>query len=299
MIRRTIVLSTPSYLYTSKNQLKIRFKDKLREEASVPLEDLGIVLLESQQITITNGLLAKFADYKIAVYTCDTKHMPISLMLPMAGHTLTGERYRQQMNVSVPLKKGLWKQTIKAKINNQAKLLERMGYDARPLFKWSSKVLSGDSGFHESRAAAYYWPKLMNSDAFRRDPDGDPPNNLFNYAYAILRGIIARAIVGSGMLPALGIFHKNKYNAYALADDIMEPYRPFADGMVMDLYNSNKDIIELNTEVKQYLLKLPKVDVIIDGKRSPLFVAASRTTNSLYECFEGNRRKLLYPDYEV
>lgn len=292
-------MSKPSYLSTRQEQLLIRYPGKENEEKSVPIEDIGIILLESPQITMTNGLLNKFSENKTAVIVCDKKHMPNSLMLPMKGHTLIGERYRYQIGASVPLKKGLWKQTIKAKIHNQAKVLEMLGEDPEPLYKWSAKVLSGDSGFHESRAAAYYWPRLMQSPTFRRDPDGDPPNNLFNYIYAILRGIIARAIVGSGLLPGLGIFHKNKYNAYALADDIMEPYRPIADALVMNLYLNSEVHPKLNTATKRHLLMLPEVDVLIDDKRSPLMVAASRTSNSLFECFEGSRRKLLYPEYEI
>ncbi len=299
MIKRTVVLSKPSYLSTKQEQMVIRYPGEDEDKIRVPIEDIGLVLLESQQITITNGLLNKLVENKAVVVSCDKKHMPASLTLPMSGHTLSGERYKHQIKASLPLKKGLWKQTIKAKLINQGRVLEFLGEDPEPLYKWSKKVLSGDSGFHESRAAAYYWPRLIKSPTFRRDPEGDPPNNLFNYTYAILRGIIARALVGSGLLPGLGIFHKNKYNSYPLADDIMEPYRPLADALVMDLYMSCEKHPKLDTFTKSNLLTLPTMDVLVGGNKSPLMVAASRTSNSLYECFEGTRRKILYPEYAV
>jgi CRISPR-associated protein Cas1 len=298
MIKRTLLLAKPSYVSTSNQQLKISFVSDEEDDAMVPIEDIGLVLLENQQITITNGALNKLMEHKVVLVQCDSRHMPNGIMLPMEGNTLLSERYRIQLNASVPLRKSLWKQTVQAKLFNQARVLESVGANFAPLDRWRMKVLSGDTGCLEARGASYYWPRVMKDKDFRRDPHGEIPNHFFNYAYAILRATIARALVSSGLLPAMGIFHRNKYNAFCLADDVMEPYRPFADNLVLSLISNNgNDVGELDTQAKRHLLQVPALDVHIEGKKSPLWVAASRTSNSLFECFEGSRKKILYPEY--
>ena len=223
--------------------------------------------------------------------------MPISLLQPLVGHSEQTERIRYQLNASVPLQKNLWQQTISAKISNQACFMDIRDIPARKMHKWANEVKSGDTENHESRAAVYYWQHIFGMDDFKRGQHGDAPNNLLNYGYAILRGITARALVSSGMLPSVGIFHRNKYNAFCLADDIMEPYRVFVDVLVNDIVQSDEPYKELTTSLKTGLLQLPVMDVIIDGNKSPLMVAMSRTTNSLYECFTGISRKVLYPEF--
>ena len=259
-------------------------------------------MLENQQITITNGLLEKLVNNNVALINCDQQHLPIGLLMPLNGHTEQSERFKNQINSSIPLKKNLWQQTISAKIANQGELLRENGIAMRKMELWAKEVTSGDSLNHESRAAVFYWQSLSpilnrNEQLFLRGQDGLPPNNLLNYGYAILKAITARAIVSSGMLPTLGIFHRNKYNAYCLADDIMEPYRPFVDKIVCEILKKEIVVDELTTEIKKQLLNIVAIDVIIDGKKSPLMVAMSRTTNSLNECFEGSARKILYPEY--
>ncbi len=216
----------------------------------------------------------------------------------MVGHSEQTERIRHQLNASQPLQKNLWQQTISAKIINQANFLENRSIPARKMYKWVSEVKSGDIENHESRAAVYYWSNIFRLENFTRQPKGDAPNQLLNYGYAILRGITARALVSSGMLPSVGIFHHNKYNAFCLADDIMEPYRVYVDVLVNDIVHSGESYEELNTSLKMCLLELPAMNVLIDGKQSPLMVAMSRTTNSLYECFAGISRKILYPVFK-
>jgi len=225
-------------------------------------------------------------------------------LMPLNGHSEQSERFRNQINASLPLKKNLWQQTVTAKILNQAALLKENGVTVQNMLHWAKSVTSGDTQNHEARAAAYYWQNLFDvpdlpdgKTGFNRQQGGIPPNNLLNYGYAILRGITARAIVSSGMHPTLGIFHRNKYNAYCLADDIMEPYRPFVDLVVKDIVQTEDNIEELTVELKAQLLGVIAIDVMLDGKRSPLMVAMSRTTNSLYECFSGISRKILYPEY--
>ncbi|AWG23090.1 subtype II CRISPR-associated endonuclease Cas1 [Flavobacterium faecale] len=295
MIKRTLFFGNPAYLSTKNEQLVISYPDKSLETKTVAIEDIGVIVLENQQITITNGLLEKLTNNNVALINCDQYHLPIGLLMPLSGHTEQTERFKNQINASVPLKKNLWQQTISSKISNQAGLLKEKGIPCRKMEIWAKEVSSGDALNHESRAAVFYWANLFTIENFTRGQKEIAPNNLLNYGYAILRGITARALVSSGMLPTLGIFHRNKYNAYCLADDIMEPYRPYVDLIVSNIIENEDTIEELTIDMKKQLLSIASIDVCIDGKNSPLMVAMSRTTNSLNECFEGSSRKLLYP----
>lgn len=294
MIKRTLHFGNPAYLSTKNHQLVVSYPNG-EPCKTVAIEDVGVIVLEDQQITISNGLLEKLTANNVAVITCNSQHLPTGLLLPLNGHTEQSERYKNQINCSVPLKKNLWQQTVVAKINNQAALLKTKGFDTEKMDYWARSVTSGDIQNHEARAAAYYWKNILGIEGFNRYRDGMPPNNLLNYGYAILRAVCARALVSSGLLPTLGIFHRNKYNAYCLADDIMEPYRPFVDLIVCQLIANNSTVEELTTELKKQLLGVVAIDVIMENKKSPLMVAMSRTTNSLNECFEGTSRKILYP----
>ena len=298
MIKRTLFFGNPAYLSTHNEQLIVKFPEDDKPDKTIPIEDLGYVVLEHPQITLTNGLLMKLMQNKTAVITCDKQHLPCSLLQPLVGHTEQTERMRDQLNASVPLKKQLWQQTVIAKVENQADHLMRYARNALKLQRWSKEVKSGDSTNIEAYAAAYYFQTLFDQfPDFSRNQKGIPPNNLLNYGYAILRAVTARALVSSGLLPSVGIFHRNKYNAFCLADDVMEPYRPYVDSAVFDLVETGCQIEELNTGLKTALLKIPAMDVILDGKQSPLMVAMSRTTNSLYDCFAGISRKILYPTF--
>ena len=205
----------------------------------------------------------------------------------------------------MPLKKQLWQQTIKAKIENQAAVLSCCtGKEIGCMQAWANDVRSGDPDNLEGRAAAYYWKSLFADidglENFTRNRDGIQPNSLLNYGYAILRAVVARAIVSSGMLPTLGIHHHNRYNAYCLADDIMEPYRPYVDEIVFNIVETyGAANIELTKDIKARLLSIPTTEVVIAGKRSPLMIAASQTTASLYRCFSGELRRIIYPDKQV
>lgn len=302
MIKRTIFFGNPAYLSTKNEQIVISFPDKEQETKTVAIEDIGVIVLENQQITITNGLLEKLIHNNVALINCNQQHLPIGLLMPLDGHTEQSERFKHQINASLPLKKNLWQQTISAKINNQAGLLKEKGFPCRKMELWAKEVTSGDAENHESRAAVFYWqslsPILTNGkNDFTRGQKEGAPNHLLNYGYAILRALTARAIVSSGMLPTMGIFHRNKYNAYCLADDIMEPYRPYVDLIVCHICESEDAIEELTTDIKKQLLSIASIDVFIDGKNSPLMVAMSRTTHSLQECFAGKARKILYPSF--
>ncbi|GAA5221149.1 type II CRISPR-associated endonuclease Cas1 [Membranihabitans marinus] len=295
MIKRTIFFGNPVYLRTEQQQMVVDYKDSKKKAARLPIEDIGIIVLEHPQITLTHGLMQRLTAQKVVLITCDQRHMPCGLMLAVEGHSEQSQRLQIQVEVSKPLKKQLWQQTVRTKIRNQGLVLERLGKDGRTLEYWSKQVQSGDAKNHEAFAAAHYWQHLFGIDEFQRDRDGLPPNNLLNYGYAILRAIAARSLVATGLHPGLGIFHKNKYNAYCLADDIMEPYRPMVDRLVTELVDEIGYNFILDTGIKRQLLQIPMMDVLIDGKRSPLMNAMLRTCHSLYRCYEGKKRKILYP----
>lgn len=305
MIKRTLFFGNPAYLSLRNSQLVITKPDDgdlppLDSAAvvkTIPIEDVGVVLLDNRQITITSAAISALLDNNVAVITCNSQSMPTGLMLPLDANTLQSERFRHQLESSLPLRKQLWQQTVEAKIRNQAAVLKYVsGNEPRNMVVWSNSVKSGDSENVEARAAAFYWKNLFPSlSFFTRARDGAAPNNLLNYGYAILRAVIARSLVGSGLLPTLGIHHHNRYNAYCLADDIMEPYRPYVDKMIVDIVEE-APCPQLDREMKARLLTIPVLDVDIDGHRSPLIIAASTTTASLYKCFAGNSRKILYPE---
>jgi len=295
MIKRTLYFGNPAYLKTKDEQL-IFEGTASGEIKQVPIEDIGIIILDHQQITITQALIAKLLANNVALITCDNSHHPTGLLLNLDGHTLQSAKFSAQVEASTPLKKQLWQQTISAKIDNQAAILEWLKVPAGNMRSWSKDVKSGDSENHEAMAAAYYWKNIFPEFLqFRRERYGPPPNNLLNYGYAILRAVVARNLVASGLLPTLGIFHKNQYNAYCLADDIMEPYRPFVDRIVFEIVRMNGNYLELSPKMKQQLLNIPAIDVKINDQKSPLMIAVQKTTASLAKCFEGKLRKIEYP----
>lgn len=294
MIKRTIYIGNPAYLNVKDNQLLISKPGNDNHVGKASIEDVGILMLDHYQITITHHVMNQLLANNAAIITCDSHHMPHGLFLPLESNHIQSERFKHQINASVPLKKNLWMQTVVSKIHNQKCLLQSFGFSYKRLEVLASKVKSGDTENMEGRAASFYWKTLF--DDFKRDRFGGPPNNVLNYGYAILRAIVARALVGSGLLPTLGIHHHNKYNAYCLADDVMEPFRPFVDRIVLDMLGESVDVSELSKEIKRRLLGIAETDVIMDDKKSPLMVAASQTTASLAECFSGNSRKLKYPE---
>jgi len=298
MIKRTLYFGNPAYLHKKDQQLKITDPETQADKATIPLEDIAIMVLDHPQLTMTHALIADLIDRNVAMISCDSHHLPSGLMLPLDGNHVQTERFRVQIAASEPLLKNLWAQTVKAKIENQAAMLNRAGMECKQLLALVPQIKTGDPENTEGRAAAVYWKLVYGGNGFTRDRYGMEPNAHLNYCYAILRAIVARALVSSGMLPTLGIHHRNKYNAYCLADDIMEPYRPFCDELVYAMFSAGKiETEEINRDQKAQLLSIVTCDVLIDGKKSPLMVVLSRTTNSLFECFEGSRRKIVYPQF--
>ncbi len=302
MIKRTLYFGNPAYLKCQNEQMVIdlpnaeQLSDK-EKKITVPIEDIGVVILDHSQTTITHHLIHKLLENNTALITCDDSHLPVGLMLNLNGNTLQQEKHDAQISASLPLKKQLWAQTIEIKILNQAAVLKKLGKPIDNMLYWAKSVKSGDAANHEARAAAHYWQSMFPAEfEFRRDADGLEPNNLFNYGYAILRAITARALVGSGLLPTFGIFHRNRYNAYCLADDIMEPYRPYVDKLVLKIIDKKQPPFELTREIKAELLTIPTLDVVINRQKSPLMVAMQQTTSSLAKCYAGEQRKIAYPE---
>lgn len=299
MIKRTLFFGNPAYLSTKNEQLVVSFREsENKEDKTIPIEDLGYIVLEHPQITITTGLIRKLVENKTAVITCNAQHLPTGFLQPLVGHSEQTVRYRHQLNASLPLKKNLWQQTVTAKIANQSAHFKTLGKDARRLDRYVKEVKTADHDNQEALAAAFYFQHLFDLPDFSRNQKGIPPNNLLNYGYAILRAVAARAVISSGMLPSVGIFHSNKYNAYCLADDVMEPYRPYVDHIVWQMVARGENCEQLDTDLKAELLTIPTLDVFIDDRNSPLMNAMSRTTASLYDCFEGSSRKVLYPEFK-
>lgn len=318
MIKRTLYFGNPAYLSKKDDQLVIKIPEEKKEAEElaesnpnqkyidrgniniIPIEDIGVVILDNPQLTITQGVITAFLENNIAVICCNSSHLPMGLLLPLSVNQIQHERFEQQIASSEPLKKQLWQQTISYKIKNQALLLRHRKIKAENMLKWAKEVKSGDPDNLEGRASAYYWKNIFPKELeFKRDREGEPPNQLLNYGYAVLRAVVARALVASGLLPTLGIHHHNKYNAYCLADDIMEPYRPYVDKIIYDVVENGEDFEVLTPSIKKQLLEIPSITILINDETSPLMVGVQRTTSSLAKCFSGESRKIIYPEFYV
>lgn len=300
MIKRILCFTNPAHLSLHLKQLVVEQTQADKTETikhTIPIEDIGVVIMESSQITITQALMAALLDNNCAVITCDSHHLPAGLLLPLDNHNLQSERFREQIYASEPLRKQMWQQTIVSKINSQAYVLRRQNIECRNMEMWAKSVRSGDSDNLEGRAAAYYWRNIFGDSDFVRGQFGDMPNGLLNYGYSIVRAMMARALVAAGLLPTLGIHHHSRYDAYCLADDIMEPYRAFVDLQVLDMWKRYGDVEELSPALKKELLSLATIDVQIEAHRSPMMIAMQTTANSVQRCFSGVSRKIIYPDW--
>lgn len=296
MITRSIYIGNPANLRLKDEQMYILDPSTKDLKGKVPVEDLGLLMLDHFQITISHQLIQKMMGNNVVVISCDGHHLPHGIMLPMYGHTEHSDRVKDQLEASEPLKKQLWKQTVECKIENQKEVLRRLGNYYEPMAEYQKNVKSGDITNMEGIAAQHYWKHLISLD-FLRARFGDSPNQFFNFGYSVLRSIVARAIVETGLLPVLGIFHKNKYNPYCLADDLMEPFRPFIDLLVVQWLEKRPETEELDKEFKAHILKVATVDVGIDGKTRPLLIAVKTTVSSLYKCYTGEKRLISYPEF--
>ena len=292
MLKRTLFFSTPFCLSLKDNQMVINTKEMPNEKRTIPIEDIGFVVLEHQQTSITLPLLNALSDNNVAVIICGKDYMPNAMLMNLDSNKTQGESFRAQIEASEPLKKGLWKQVVEAKIRNQAALLNKLGKDGDKLKPYYSNVKSGDSDNREGIAAKIYWNELFG-EGFVRSREGAEPNNLLNYGYTLLRAAVARALMGSGLLPAFGIFHRNRYNAFPLADDIMEPYRPYVDEIVYNMHTNG--VNKLDKDAKSQLLNILFADTVFNKVTRPLEVGLTTTTASLSKCYMGAVKKISYP----
>lgn len=290
MIKKSILIENKTSI-TSKN-LQLIIKSEIRE-SSIPIEDIGFLVLDHQEIYISLPAMNLMIENNTSVIVCNKSHLPNGMFLNLNSHHIQQEVFKNQIEASIPLKKQLWQQTIIEKITNQGLLLQRITNKKNSFEFLAGKVLSGDTTNMEGVAAQQYWKLFFETD-FKRERFGDYPNNFLNYGYAILRAATARALSGSGLLNTLGIHHKSKYNAFALADDIMEPFRPLVDEKVFEIMQTY-DEQELNTKIKAELLQVLTRTVYFKDEKSPLMVALQKTASSLQQCFTGKRKKIKYP----
>ena len=292
MIKQSLMFTSPVALSIKYGQLVVK---SLEDDRTLtrPVEDIGFVIIDNPMISLTIPLLNELVANNVSVVICDKKQMPQAMLQPLVGNTTLQEIYKYQIEATSPLKKQMWKQLIESKIKNQAALLDRLGKDGKILKPFYANVKSGDTDNREGAAARVYWTQMFEN-GFKREREGDSPNQLLNYGYTILRAAVARALVGSGLYPAFGIFHRNRYNAFPLADDVMEPYRPFVDEVVYSL-RKDDNATDLDKNAKSRLLRVLFADVRIGKMTRPLEVALSLTTASLVKMFKGDTQKLSLP----
>lgn len=290
MLKKAILIENKSAISTKHNQLVI--ENELRKGV-IPIEDIGFLVIDHQETYMSLPAMNALIDNNAAVIICGRNHLPNGLFLNLNSHHIQQELFKNQIEASSPLKKQLWQQTIIEKIKNQGILLEKITGKKNQFEFLASKVLSGDTSNMEGVAAQHYWKSFFEQE-FKRERFGDYPNNFLNYGYALLRAATARALSGSGLLNTLGIHHKCKYNAFALADDIMEPFRPMVDQKVYELMQTYEEQ-ELNTVLKAALLEVLTQTVYFKEEKSPLMVALQKTASSLQQCYSGDRKKIKYP----
>lgn len=293
MIKKSILIENKTSITTKNSQLVILSEIR---ESSIPIEDIGILVLDHQEIYLSIPAMNLLVENNTAIIICSRNHLPNGMFLNLNSHHIQQEIFKNQIEASIPLKKQLWQHTIVEKITNQGILLETITGNKNSFEFLASKVLSGDTTNMEGVAAGQYWKTFFDTYDinFKRERFGDYPNNFLNYGYAILRAATARALSGSGLLNTLGIHHKSKYNAFALADDIMEPFRPLVDEKVFEIMQTY-DEQELNTKIKSELLQVLTRTVYFREEKSPLMVALQKTASSLQQCYTGDRKKIKYP----
>ena len=295
MIKRTLFFSNAVCLTLKNKQLLIQNKET-HEESSVPIEDIGFAIIENNQTYISIPAINALTENNASVIFCNEKHLPFSMTLPLDCNSIQNQLFTTQIEATLPVKKKCWKEIIEQKIKNQALVLEKYNIDSIKLKEYSSQVKSGDTTNREAIAAKLYWDLLIDVD-WVRTRDGEYPNNLLNYGYAILRAAMARALIGSGLLPTLGIHHHNKYDAYALADDIMEPYRPYIDDEVLEYTKQNPECEKITIEFKKKILNVLTRDVNIGKLTRPFMIALTITSSSLAKVFTGEAEKLSLPEF--
>ncbi|MCI6279190.1 MAG: type II CRISPR-associated endonuclease Cas1 [Bacteroidales bacterium] len=296
MLYRTVYIGNPAILRLKDRQMRIRTTADDMDLGSIPVEDIGLVIIDHSWVTITQGLIQALVENNAVIVSCDQSHMPLGMMISERGHTECSERIKVQVEASDALKKQLWSQIVKAKLSRQRELLCRLSLPYEPMDDYVRMVKPGDETNMEGVGARYYWGRLFSED-FRRGQTDDLPNVLLNYGYAILRATVARALTSTGLLLVLGLFHRNKYNPYCLADDLMEPFRPFIDALAIEWLADHALEEGFTKEARAHMLQCATMDVRAGDKLSPLLVAVRDAASSLYACYTGRKRKLVFPSF--
>lgn len=283
MAKQTLVIETAKELSLRDGMIAITDKET-GKIVFRPIEDVQLIMLDHHSAKITAPLMSRLAMNNASVIYCDETHMPVSMTMDLDSNTLQGKRFKNQLEASAPMNKQIWKQIVEAKILNQSLLLEKLGMGEDVLAQYYKNVKSGDSTNREGIAANVYWKKLMGK-SFIRARFGTSPNHLLNYGYALLRSVVARHLMNAGLLPTIGVFHRNRYNAFPLADDMMEPFRPYIDRKVVALMENKTT--ELCRETKKTLLNTFYTD--IPGN------AIMMSAATLAGIYEGSGKVVVFP----
>lgn len=292
MTDRIIDLSEePARLSVRYSNLVIEREDA--EAVTVPLEELAVLVVSHPQVSLTHAVLAGLAESGGVFVACDGKRLPTGMFLPLTGHFTQAERFERQASASLPTRKRLWQQIVRAKLRAQAQLLSELYNSDHGIVALIPRVRSGDPDNVEGMASRRYWPVLFANKSFYRDRYGPPPNQHLNYGYAVLRAVVARALCAAGLHPSLGLHHHNRYDAFRLADDLMEPFRPIVDRAVVDLMRHHSLDVPLNRETKAEILKALSGRLLLKGEWRTLFDTVARAASSLTAVFAGERKDLL------
>ncbi len=294
MLRKTIEISTPgTRLSVAHRQLRIERPEE--KTATVPIEDIGVLMIDDRRASYTQAVLVELIGSGATVIVCDDKHLPSGMMLPLGGHHVATERHLAQVGASAPTRKQIWRELVAAKLAQQGHALDSFGQTPNGLSEMAKRVRSGDPDNLEAQGAQRYWPMLFGKD-FRRDRDAEGINALLNYGYAVVRAAAARAVVASGLIPTLGVFHKNRSNPFCLADDLMEPYRPFVDWRVKTMIVDLERVPGLDERpTRAAILTLFSETVVVDGRRAPLLLAIEASAASLARTLTGEDKALAMP----
>jgi len=295
MNKRILYFGRSAHLCVKHEQLKVRIDDSEEERIFAPSE-IAYVEFDSPKVSITTAALNSMMQNDVVFLICNEKHLPVGMCLPLVGHTLQQKHQRAQLAASVPTNKNLWMQTVRAKINNQASVLEILEQPSQRLRQLARKVRSGDPDNLEGQAASYYWPRVFGNPDFRREPTGPTPNDMLNYGYAVLRALVARSLVMAGLMIYSGIHHSNQYNPFPLADDIMEPFRPLVDLWVVKWLEENPPSIVLHREIKAHMLQLPTLSLHHQGRHPDLLTTAATVSQNLARCYLNDVKTLDYPE---
>lgn len=287
------VADAPARLRVRSRQLVLQ-RDEA-PEVTLPLADVAVVVVSHPQVSYTQAVLSELAEAGGAFIACNRQHLPVGMFLPLVAHHAQTERFAAQASASLPLRKRLWRQIVRAKIAAQAETLRELYGTDHGLAALVPLVRSGDTSNVEARAARRYWPRLFDDLRFRRDPDNEDQNLLLNYGYAVLRAIVARALCGAGLHPSLGLHHHNRENPFCLADDLMEPYRPTVDKAVVEYMSTHDAPYGLESSAKQAIVAALTGRFLLDGQQRTLFDMAAATAGSLVEVFMGRGTRLDLP----